>query len=204
MMSSKTGVAIFASGSGTNAAKLMDYFDHHADISVRLLVCNNPQAGVMEKAKNHQVEVLMIDKEPFFRGDGYVAILKEKGIDWIVLAGFLWKIPKTLIDAYKDKIVNIHPALLPKYGGKGMYGKHVHEAVIAAGEEKSGITIHLVDEIYDHGQIIFQAECPVDSTDTPETLAKKVQELEHKHFAREVEKIVVRASFSVFRKTNNE
>ena len=190
MIRSKTGIAIFASGSGTNAAKLMDYFDHHADISVRLLVCNNPQAGVMEKAKNHQVEVLMIDKEPFFRGDGYVAILREKGIDWIVLAGFLWKIPKTLIDAFKDKIVNIHPALLPKYGGKGMYGKHVHEAVIAAGDEKSGITIHLVDEIYDHGQIIFQAEGAVEPGDTPETLAKKIQELEHTHYAKIVEEIV--------------
>jgi phosphoribosylglycinamide formyltransferase-1 len=190
-MCSRTGIAIFASGSGTNAAKLMDYFKHHAHISIRLLVCNNPHAGVIEKAKDHQIEVLMIDKELFFRGDGYVDILKERGVDWIILSGFLWKIPKTLTDAFKDKIVNIHPALLPKYGGKGMYGKHVHEAVIAAREAKSGITIHLVDEIYDHGQIIFQAECPVDSTDTPETLAKKVQELEHTHFAREVEKIVV-------------
>ena len=191
-MHSKTGVAIFASGSGTNAVKLIDYFSHHKDISIRLLVCNNPLAGVIEKATSRSVEVLMIEKEPFFRGDSYVDTLKEKGIDWIVLAGFLWKIPKALIDAFPDKIVNIHPALLPKYGGKGMYGMHVHEAVIAAGEVKSGITIHLVDEIYDHGRIIFQAECKIDPTDTPETLAKKVQELEHKHFAEEVEKIIVR------------
>jgi phosphoribosylglycinamide formyltransferase-1 len=192
MMHSKTGVAIFASGSGTNAVKLIDYFSHHKDISIRLLVCNNPLAGVIEKATSRSVEVLMIEKERFFRGDGYVDTLKEKGIDWIVLAGFLWKIPKTLIGAFPDKIVNIHPALLPKYGGKGMYGMHVHEAVIAAGEVKSGITIHLVDEIYDHGRIIFQAECPVTPTDHPDDLAKKVQELEHKHFAEEVVKIIVR------------
>lgn len=204
MSHSKTGIAVFASGSGTNAAKLMDYFNNHSSVSIRLIVCNNPRAGVIEKAGEYSVEVLMIEKERFFRGDDYVDILKEKGIDWIVLAGFLWKIPKTLIDAFKDKILNIHPALLPKYGGKGMYGHHVHEAVITAGEKISGITIHLVDEIYDHGRIIFQAECPVESTDTPETLAKKVQELEHTHFAREVEKIVVRPSFIVFRKTNDE
>ena len=188
----KTDIAIFASGSGTNAAKLMDHFKDHASVSVRLVVCNNPNAGVIEKARRYSVEVFMIEKDRFFRGDGYVDILKEKGINWIVLAGFLWKIPTILIEAYTDKIINIHPALLPKYGGKGMYGQHVHKAVIAAKEEKSGITIHLVDEIYDHGQIIFQAECSVDSTDTPETLAKKVQDLEHTYFAREVEKIVVR------------
>lgn len=192
MSSSRIRLAVFASGSGSNAEKLMEYFCDRTDITVDLLVCNNPRAGVIEKAKNRHVEILMVEKERFFRGDGYVHLFKEEEIGWIILAGFLWKIPKALIDAFPDRIINIHPALLPKYGGKGMYGKHVHEAVIAAGEEKSGITIHVVDEIYDHGRIIFQAECPVLSTDTPEALAKKVQELEHEHYAKEVEKIVVR------------
>jgi phosphoribosylglycinamide formyltransferase-1 len=117
--------------------------------------------------------------------------LKEKGVDWIVLAGFLWKIPNTIISVYPNKIINIHPALLPKYGGKGMYGKHVHQAVLDAGEKKSGITIHIVDEIYDHGRIVFQAECSVDATDSADALAKKVQQLEHRYFAPIVEQLIL-------------
>jgi phosphoribosylglycinamide formyltransferase-1 len=190
MSDGKTHIAIFASGSGSNAVKLIEHFKNHAHIEVRIIVCNNPKAGVIEKANYHNVECTLIEKGRFFNEDGYVALLKEKKIDWIVLAGFLWKIPNTLIEAFPNKIVNIHPALLPKYGGKGMYGIHVHEAVLAAKEDKSGITIHLVDEIYDHGKIIFQAECKVESADNPESLAKKVQALEHEHFPKEIEKIV--------------
>jgi phosphoribosylglycinamide formyltransferase-1 len=204
MKDEKIHIAIFASGLGTNAVKLIEHFKNHAQIEVCLIVCNNPKAGVIEKANDHKVECLLIEKDPFLNGDGYVAFLKKRQINWIILAGFLWKIPKTLIEAFPNRIVNIHPALLPKFGGKGMYGMHVHEAVLKAKEEKSGITIHLVDEIYDHGKIIFQAECNVDASETPETLAKKVQELEHTHFAREVEKFVSGPSFPVFRKTNNE
>jgi phosphoribosylglycinamide formyltransferase-1 len=186
----KLHIAIFASGSGSNAVKLIEHFRNHEFITVRLIVCNNPKAGVIEKTIEHNIELLLIEKDRFFRGDGYVEFLKEKKIHWIILAGFLWKIPTTLIEAYPNKIVNIHPALLPKYGGKGMYGTHVHKAVLSAKEQKSGITIHLVDEIYDHGKIIFQAECQVEPTDNPESLAKKVQQLEHTHFGKIVERLV--------------
>lgn len=182
-------IAIFASGSGTNAARLIEHFRHHPTVVIRLVVCNNPTAKVLDIAAANDIESLLIEKERFFKGDGYLEIFREKHIDWIVLAGFLWKVPLCLIKAYPEKMVNIHPALLPKYGGKGMYGKYVHEAVIAAKEKTSGITVHLVDEIYDHGRIIFQKECTVEPTDTPETLAKKIQELEHQYFAKIVEQL---------------
>ena len=190
MLKDKIHIAIFASGSGTNAGKLIAHFRNDPSISIRLIVCNNPKAKVLDIAAEHNIEVLLIEKARFFEGDGYLEILKQKDIDWIVLAGFLWKVPVSLIKAYAEKIVNIHPALLPKYGGKGLYGKYVHEAVIAAKETTSGITIHLVDEIYDHGRVIFQVECAVDPADTPETLANKIQELEHEHFAKIVDKLV--------------
>ncbi len=150
-------IAIFASGAGSNAQKIIEYFTNHATIQVALVVCNKPGAGVLAIAASHGVPTLLIEKEPFFRGDGYVDELKKAGIDYIILAGFLWKIPSVLIQAYPDKIINIHPALLPKWGGKGMYGQFVHEAVIAAQDAESGITVHMVDEIYDHGQTLFQA-----------------------------------------------
>ena len=165
MRKQKIHIAIFASGSGSNAAKLLEYFKEHPSVKIALIVCNNPNAGVIHIAAENNITVLMVEKEKFFKGDGYVKELKEKEVDWIILAGFLWKIPHSLLNVFPDNIINIHPALLPKYGGRGMYGKHVHEAVITAKENKSGITIHLVDEIYDHGKILFQAECPVDKTD---------------------------------------
>ena len=186
----KIHIALFASGTGTNAAKLIEHFRHHSSVTIRLIVCNNPTAKVLDIAAENKIPSLLIEKERFFKGDGYLEILKENNIEWIVLAGFLWKIPLTLINAYAERIVNIHPALLPKYGGKGMYGKYVHEAVIAAKETTSGITIHLVDEIYDHGRIIFQSTCAVESSDTPESLAKKIQALEHEHFTKVVEEVV--------------
>lgn len=180
-------IAIFASGAGTNALKLIEHFKNHPSSQIALIGCNKPHAGVMNIAIENQIPILPIEKEIFFRGDGYVPQLQAYGIDWIILAGFLWKIPKVLIDAYPSKIINIHPALLPKFGGKGMYGMHVHEAVVAQKEQVSGITIHLVDEVYDHGQAIFQATCSVLPNDTALAVSKKVQVLEHLHFAKVVD-----------------
>lgn len=186
----RTTLAIFASGAGSNAQKLMEQFTNHPFIQVALVVCNKPGAGVTTIAARHQVPVLMIEKERFFRGGAYLEELQRQKIDFIVLAGFLWKVPEALVHAYPNKIINIHPALLPKYGGKGMYGMRVHEAVIAAGETQSGITIHYVNEHFDEGQPIFQASCPVTPQDTPESLAQKVHALEHRHFPEVVEQLL--------------
>lgn len=188
-------IAIFASGTGSNAKRIVEHFADHPQISVELIVCNRPGAGVIQIAADFHIPVLLIDKEQFFRGNGYIDELKNTGIDFIVLAGFLWKIPLTLINAYRNKIINIHPSLLPKYGGKGMYGSKVHEAVIAAKEKESGITIHYVDEHYDNGDIIFQAACPVFADDTPDSLAERIHRLEHENFARIVEEYVIQNTF---------
>lgn len=187
-----TQIAIFASGAGSNAQKIIGHFRNHTSIKIALIVCNKPGAGVLSIAEKENIPTLLIEKEKFFRGDSYVPELKERNIDFIVLAGFLWKIPSALTKAYAGKIVNIHPALLPKYGGKGMYGNFVHEAVIASGDKESGITIHYVDEIYDHGKIIFQDKCIVLPTDTAETLAQKIHELEHKNFPLVIEKLLLK------------
>jgi len=183
-------LAIFASGTGTNAARIIDYFRGTVNVKVCLIVCNKPGAGVLGVAEKEGVPTLLIEKEHFFRGGAYVDELKGKNIDLIVLAGFLWKIPEALVRAYPGRIVNIHPALLPKYGGKGMYGRHVHEAVIAAGEKESGITIHWVDEHYDHGEPIRQVKVIVEPGDTPETLAKKIHLLEYEHFPKVIEEVL--------------
>lgn len=183
-------IAIFASGAGSNAAKIIEHLKNHPAIQVALIVCNKPGAGVIQIAATHQIPVLMIEKEKFFRGNAYVDEIKHRsGIDFIVLAGFLWKVPVALIHAYPNRIINIHPALLPKYGGKGMYGMHVHQAVIEAGEKESGITIHYVNEHFDEGEHIFQAKCEITTEDTPETLAQKIHQLEHAHFPRIVEQV---------------
>lgn len=183
-------LAIFASGTGTNAARIIDYFRGSTNVKVSLIVCNRPGAGVLAVAEREGVATLLIEKEPFSRGGAYVEELKGKNIDLIVLAGFLWKIPEALVRAYPGRIINIHPALLPKYGGKGMYGRHVHEAVIAAGETESGITIHWVDEHYDHGEPIRQVKVIVEPGDTPETLAKKIHLLEYEHFPKVIEEVL--------------
>jgi len=183
-------IAIFASGAGSNAARMIDYFRHHDTIKISLIVCNKPGAGVLGIAGKEGIPILMIEKEVFFRGNGYVDELKKAGIDFLILAGFLWKIPTTLVKAYPGKIINIHPALLPKYGGKGMYGHFVHEAVIAAGEKETGITIHYVDEIYDHGKVLFQARVQLEPADTPATVAQKVHQLEYEHFPKIVEELI--------------
>lgn len=180
-------IAIFASGAGSNANKIIDHFAPSKSVKVALIVCNKTGAGVISIAADNNIPLLMLDKEEFFRGSGYVEFFKEAGIDLIVLAGFLWKIPETLIKAYRNRIINIHPALLPKFGGKGMYGTKVHEAVIAAGEKESGITIHYVDEHYDNGDIIFQATCPVYENDTPDALATRIHSLEHENFPKVIE-----------------
>lgn len=187
-------LAIFASGAGTNAARIIDYFATSQTIEVRLIVCNNPHAGVLNVALDNNIEVLLIEKEKFFRGSSYLNELKTAGIDYIALAGFLWKIPAQLITPYNGRIMNLHPALLPKYGGKGMYGSKVHEAVLNEGESETGITIHIVDEHYDNGDVIFQARCPVLSGDTPLTLAKRVHELEHENFAIVIETTLMNQS----------
>lgn len=198
----RTRLAVFASGAGSNAQKLIEYFGttqaprNAHGIEVALVVSNKKEAGVVQIAETHQIPVLIIERERFFRGDAYVPALQQAGIDFIVLAGFLWKVPALLIQAYPHKIVNIHPALLPAYGGKGMYGSFVHEAVIRNKELQSGITIHFVDELYDHGVTLFQATCPVLPGDTPETLAQRIHELEHAHYARVVEETIVKASGS--------
>ena len=183
-------IAIFASGAGSNARKIIEHFHNHAKVRVALIVCNKPHAGVLLIAEEHHIPTLLLDKEQFFRGNAYVDELQAIGIDFIVLAGFLWKVPAALIQAYPQQIVNIHPALLPKYGGKGMYGHFVHEAVIQNKEVESGISIHLVDELYDHGKVVFQATCKVQPDDTPDTLAARIHELEHRHYATVIEELV--------------
>lgn len=187
---SKIKLAVFASGNGSNAQKLIDYFRNSSFASVALIVCNKPGAGVLQIAANENIPSLLVEKEAFFRGDAYVPVLKEKQIGFLVLAGFLWKVPAKLIEAYPKRIVNIHPALLPKFGGRGMYGQYVHEAVLQAGERESGITIHYVDEHYDNGDIIFQTACPVLNTDTPETIAQRIHQLEYLHYPRVVEEVL--------------
>jgi len=185
-------IAVFASGAGSNAAKIIEKFKGHSSVTVSLVVCNKPGAGVLQIAEKNKIPTLLIDKEKFFRGNGYVDELKEKGIDLIVLAGFLWKLPGALIKAYPKKIINIHPALLPKYGGKGMYGQFVHETVLANKEKESGITIHYVDEHYDNGDIIFQAKCEVLENDTPDSLAQRIHKLEHEYYPKVIENLLVK------------
>lgn len=175
-------LAIFASGTGSNARKIIEYFDASPEVDISLVVSNRQDAGVLEIARDFDIAVQVIDRPMFHAPDRMLPVLERRHIDFIVLAGFLWLMPAYLVAAFPRRIVNIHPALLPKYGGKGMYGMHVHEAVKAANEPQSGITIHYVDERYDAGDIIFQAVCAVDPADTPADIAKKVQQLEHRYF----------------------
>jgi formyltetrahydrofolate-dependent phosphoribosylglycinamide formyltransferase len=184
-------IAIFASGTGTNAQRIIDHFKHSGQVQVALILSNNPSAGVLEIAKKEGIPYIIIEREKFLNSNHYQHLLKENNIQWIVLAGFLWKIPAALISAYPQRIINIHPALLPKFGGKGMYGSKVHEAVIHSGDKESGITIHYVDEIYDHGKIIFQARSPISSDDDAVSLAKKIHELEYQHFPQVIERLLI-------------
>lgn len=185
-----TQIAIFASGSGTNAQRIIEYFKNSKNINISCVLTNNKNAFVIERCKNLNVKCLIFNKSEFYDEQYFSSLLKENGVDFIVLAGFLWLIPKYLIKNYKNKIINIHPALLPKYGGKGMYGENVHKAVIENNENESGITIHFVNENYDEGGIIFQAKCNIEINDSPEILAKKIHELEYLHFPLVIEKLL--------------
>jgi phosphoribosylglycinamide formyltransferase-1 len=186
----KKNIAVFVSGAGTNAANIIQYFSDKQTANVALIVSNNPNAGVLKIAEANNIPSLIIQKEKFFKEDAYVPELKKAAIDFIVLAGFLWKIPFLIINEYRNKIINIHPALLPKFGGKGMYGNAVHEAVLSAQEKQSGITIHFVDELYDNGKTIFQTTCDVYENDTTETLAKRIHQLEYKYFPKVIEELI--------------
>ena len=183
-------IAILASGSGTNAENIISYFADSEDVNVVLLLSNNRNAGVHERAKKLGVPSLSFSREEFSSGELVLDKLKEFRVDFIVLAGYMNKITEPLLNAFPNAIINIHPALLPKYGGKGMYGMHVHEAVVNAQETESGITIHYVNERYDDGAIIFQASCEVLPEDKPEDVANKVHALEYAHFPKVIEKIL--------------
>lgn len=183
-------IAIFASGGGSNALKIIEYFKQSSSVSVSLIVCNRKKAGVLEKARMHNIETLIINKAFLYESRDILKELSNRKIDLLVLAGFLMLIPEYLVDKYPGKIINIHPALLPKYGGQGMYGHHVHEAVKAAGDSYSGITIHFVDKNYDEGSIILQRKCRLAKKDSAEDIAKKVLKLEHKYYSITIEKLL--------------
>jgi len=183
-------ISIWASGSGTNAENIILKFKNHPFIRVKMIVTNNPSAGVIQRAEKLKKTVHIIPKSVLYeKVHRVIELLKEEEIDLIVLAGFLLKVPKEIIQEYPNKIINIHPALLPKYGGKGFYGNHVHAAVLQNKEKETGITIHYVNEEYDEGQIIMQAKCPVLETDTEETLAQRVHQLEYEFYPKVIEQI---------------
>ena len=184
-------IAIFASGNGTNAQRIIEYFHGSHQISIGLILSNNPDAYVLERARKIKIPTVCFSRKDFYASNFILDILTVQGITFIVLAGFLWLIPEYLLDAYTGNIINIHPALLPKYGGKGMYGMRVHETVIQSGDKESGITIHYVNEKYDEGQIIFQAKCRVEADDTPESLAEKIHILEHLNYPRVIESVIL-------------
>lgn len=184
-------LAVFASGSGTNFQQICEYFNQkNNDIKIELLIVNKKNAYVLERAKQLNVKSQYFNREDFYYSDRVVECLKENQIDFIVLAGFLWLIPDNILKEYPNKIINIHPALLPKYGGKGMHGHHVHQAVIAAKEQESGITIHYVNEKYDEGNIIFQAKCSITPEDTADSLAEKIHLLEKEHFPKVIDNLL--------------
>lgn len=186
----KKNIAIFASGSGTNAENIIRYFQENDSVRVSLVVSNKSDAYVLERAHRLQIPSEVFLKEDWISGEHILNLLREYRIDFIVLAGFLLRVPEVLLHAYPDKIINIHPALLPKFGGKGMYGARVHEAVVAAGERESGITIHYINERYDEGDTVFQAKCSVLPEDTADDVAKKVHALEYKYFPEIIGKVL--------------
>lgn len=183
-------LAIFASGSGSNAENIYDYFKDHKKIDITLILTNNPGAGVIERAKRLNIPYKVFSRADFYSSDQITKELLERNIDLVVLAGFLWLIPSSLIDAFSNRIINIHPALLPKYGGKGMYGDHVHRAVSEAGEAETGITIHYVNDKYDDGAIIFQKIISIDPGEKPDSIAEKVHALEYEFFPKVIESLL--------------
>ncbi len=185
-------IAIFASGSGTNAENIIEYFSNRNTAQVSLVLSNKRQAMVLKRAEAHNTRTVFFEHKEFYITGKVLRYLALYKIDFVVLAGFLWLVPENIIDQYPGRIINIHPALLPSYGGKGMYGDIVHKAVIENHDKESGITIHYVNKSYDMGDIIFQARCSVDPSDTPESLAEKVHSLEYKHYPRVIEELVVK------------
>ena len=184
-------IAIFASGNGTNAENIIKYFSGHKDIKVKIVMANKTDAFVLERAHRLGIPTLYINREQWADATHILTLLHEQQIDFIVLAGFLAHIPDALLHAYPNRIVNIHPSLLPKFGGKGMYGNKVHEAVVAAGETESGITIHYLNEHYDEGQIIAQYRCPVMPNDTPQDVATRVHALEYEYYPKVIEQLLI-------------
>ncbi|MFN8406388.1 MAG: phosphoribosylglycinamide formyltransferase [Sphingobacteriaceae bacterium] len=186
----KKRIAIFSSGSGSNAQKLMERFKQHAEAEVAIILTNNPEAYVIQRADNFEIPTHIFDKHEFFETNDIVHLLKNLQIDLIVLAGFLWLIPDNILKEFPNQIINIHPSLLPKFGGKGMYGDHVHRAVLKADAIESGITIHFVNELFDEGEIIYQSRFKIEKNDTLETIKFKGQQLEHLHYPRIVEQLL--------------
>ncbi|WP_134090808.1 phosphoribosylglycinamide formyltransferase [Olivibacter sp. XZL3] len=186
----KKRIAIFASGSGSNAQKIMEHFKYSQDAEVSLILTNNPEAYVLQRADNFEVPSHVFDRHEFYHTDHIVELLNRMQIDLVVLAGFLWLIPANLLKAFPEKIINIHPALLPAYGGKGMYGDRVHQAILDNKEEESGITIHYVNEHFDEGEIIYQARFRIEPGDNLEMVKFKGQQLEHQHFPKVIENLL--------------
>lgn len=183
-------IVIFASGSGSNAQRLLEHFENHPTIRVAALFSNNPNAYALQRAETYRVPAFLFNREEFYNTDKVLQQIRQFEPDLIVLAGFLWLVPQNLLQAFPNRIINIHPALLPRYGGKGMHGRHVHAAVVEAGEPESGITIHYINEEYDKGTFILQERCPVLPGDTPEDLATRVLQLEHRHLPLVVEQLL--------------
>ena len=186
----KKRIAIFASGSGSNAQKIMEHFKRSSDAEVVLILTNNPNAYVLQRADNFEVPSHIFTRNEFYNTDDVIKLLKNLQVDLIVLAGFLWLVPPALLRAFPNKIINLHPALLPKYGGKGMYGDHVHQAVLDAGEDESGITIHFANENFDEGEILHQSKFKIEPGDTLDMLKFKIQQLEHHNFPRVIESLL--------------
>ncbi len=187
-------IAILASGSGTNAQNIIEYFRIKKTAEVTCVLSNKKDAYVLKRAENFNIPVRIFDRYEFYETNEILSFLKEKGINWIILAGFLWLVPENIVDSFTNRIINIHPALLPKFGGKGMYGLNVHRAVIENKEKETGISIHYVNRKYDEGSIIFQTKCRVDEADTPETLAEKVHKLEYRYFPEIIEKLIIEST----------
>ncbi|MDP4271125.1 MAG: phosphoribosylglycinamide formyltransferase [Bacteroidota bacterium] len=184
-------LAILASGSGSNAENIANYFKGKGIAEITLILSNNPNAYVLERAKKLGIPSFVFSKKEMNETGALLDAIQKSGAEWIILAGFLLKVPQNLLEAFDGKIVNIHPALLPKFGGKGMYGERVHQAVVESGETESGITIHYVNEHYDKGAIIFQAKCPVLKEDTADDVATKVHALEYEHFPKVIEELLL-------------
>lgn len=186
----KKRIAIFASGSGSNAQKIMEHFKKNALAEVTLVLTNNPEAYVLQRADNFEIPAHIFNRKAFYQSDEIIKLLQKLNIDLVVLAGFLWLVPQNLLEAFPNRIINIHPALLPNYGGKGMYGDHIHRAVLMAGEKESGITIHFVNEHFDAGEIIQQFRFKIEPSDQLENIRFKIQQLEHQHFPKVIEQVL--------------